>query len=67
LPGVGLTERQRAILLQMDSEPTGVDQLIERTTLPAPTVMQELTFLSLKGLVRRVDGQTYVRRTKSPG
>jgi DNA processing protein len=64
-PEIGLTDRQRAILLKMGAEPVGVDQLIEQTALPAPTVMQELTFLSLKGLVRRVDGQTYVRRSKS--
>ena len=36
--------------------------LIERTALPAQVVLQELTFLSLKGQVRRVDGQTYTRR-----
>jgi hypothetical protein len=29
--------------------------------LPAHVVLQELTFLSLKGRVKRVDGQTYVR------
>lgn len=64
-PEIGLTERQRDILLSMGTDPIGVDQLIVQTSLPAPAVMQELTFLSLKGLVRRVDGQTYVRRTKS--
>jgi DNA processing protein len=65
-PEIGLTDRQRAILLHLSTDPTGVDRLIELTSLSAALVMQELTLLSLKGLVRRVDGQTYVRRPKSP-
>ena len=39
-----------------------VDAIVERTDLPAQIVLQELTFLSLRGLVKRVDGQTYARR-----
>jgi predicted Rossmann fold nucleotide-binding protein DprA/Smf involved in DNA uptake len=39
-----------------------VDTLIERTQLPAHIILQELTMLSLKGVVRRVDGQTYQRK-----
>src|SRR4051812_38158634 len=58
---VGLTDRQRAILSEMGSDPSAVDALMERTSLPAHVVLQELTFLSLKGQVKRVDGQTYVR------
>jgi DNA processing protein len=57
----GLTERQRAILAGMGADPADVDALIERTALSAPEVLQELTLLSLKGRVKRVDGQTYVR------
>jgi DNA processing protein len=57
----GLTEQQRAILSEMGTDPAAVDALIERTSLPAHVVLQELTFLSLKGQVKRVDGQTYVR------
>jgi DNA processing protein len=57
---VGLSEQQRAILLHLD-EPLDVDAIIERTTLPAHPVLQELTFLSLRGLVRR-EGQHYARR-----
>ena len=59
---VGLTEQQRLILGGMGADAVAVDAIIERTSLPAQVVLQELTFLSLKGRVRRVDGQTYARR-----
>jgi DNA processing protein len=59
---VGLSEQQRTILLGIDAEPTSVDTIVERTTLPVHLVLQELTFMSLKGVVQRVDGQTYARR-----
>jgi DNA processing protein len=59
---VGLSEQQRAIMLKIDSEPTSVETIVERTTFPPHVVLQELTFLSLKGAVKRVDGQTFARR-----
>lgn len=58
----GLSENQRLILVGMGTDAVAVDAIIERTALPANVVLQELTFLSLKGQVRRVDGQTYARR-----
>jgi predicted Rossmann fold nucleotide-binding protein DprA/Smf involved in DNA uptake len=36
--------------------------LIERTSLSPQQILQDLTMLSLKGVVRRVDGQNYVKR-----
>jgi DNA processing protein len=57
-----LSETQRTIIAELCHDPVDVDSIIERTALPAHQVLQELTFLSLKGLVRRVDGQTYARR-----
>jgi DNA processing protein len=59
-----LDERQRQILGGIDLDPTQLDAIIARTELPAEIVMQELTMLSLRGLVKRVDGQTYVRKGK---
>ena len=59
---VGLSERQRLILDGIGADAASVDALVERTELPANVVLQELTFLSLKGQVRRIDGQTYARR-----
>ena len=58
----GLSDRQRAILSTLGAEPMDVDSIIERAGLTAQVVLQELTFLSLRGAVRRVDGQTFVRR-----
>jgi DNA processing protein len=57
----GLTDRQQIIVDHMDRQPTGVDALVERTSLPAHVILQELTFLSLKAVVKRIDGQTYAR------
>lgn len=59
---LGLSERQRTILLGIDLEPTSVDSIAERTALPIHLILQELTFLSLKGAVRRVDGQMFARK-----
>ncbi len=58
-PVPSLTDRQQAVLREFHDEPATVDQLIERTGLGAQDILQELTFLSLKGLAKRVDGQTY--------
>ena len=60
----GLSERQALVLSHLGSDPVSVDLIIERAELPAHVVLQELTFLSLKGRVRRVDGQTFARRGK---
>jgi DNA processing protein len=58
---VGLSERQLRILGHLDGQPMTIDQLVESCALPAQFVMQDLTMLSLRGLAKRVDGQTYVR------
>jgi DNA processing protein len=62
LPATDLTDRQRQVLDGLGSDATDVDGVIARTDLAAHVVLQELTVLSLRGLVKRVDGQTYVRR-----
>jgi DNA processing protein len=59
-----LSERQQLILDGIGTDQASVDALVERTELPAHVVLQELTFLSLKGQVKRVDGQTYARQGK---
>lgn len=61
---VELTETQREILLKMGTDELDVDAIIERTALPANQVLQELTFLSLKGVIRRIDGRSFVRSVK---
>ena len=59
-----LSDRQRIILAELDGEPIHIDSLIERTALPANEILQDLTVLSLKGIVKRVDGQAFVRAGK---
>jgi DNA processing protein len=59
---VALNDHQRAILAQLDGEPIDVDLIIDRAALPAQVVLQELTFLALKGQVRRLEGQKYAKR-----
>jgi DNA processing protein len=65
VPDLGLSEQQRSILLGIDIEPTSVDTIAERTSLPVHLILQELTFLSLKGAVKRVDGQTFARKSQA--
>jgi predicted Rossmann fold nucleotide-binding protein DprA/Smf involved in DNA uptake len=60
-----LSDIQRSILAEIGTEHVGVDLIIERTALQAQIVLQALTFLTLKGRVKRIDGQTFAR-TKDP-
>lgn len=58
-----LSERQRLILSHLGVDPVTTDALIEATGLAAHAVLQDLTYLTLKGQVRRVDGQSWSRRS----
>ncbi|HEX2973101.1 MAG TPA: DNA-processing protein DprA [Tepidisphaeraceae bacterium] len=60
-PAVVLSDRQQDIVDKMGREPVTVDELVEQTHVEAGMIMGELTMLTLKGLVKRVDGQRYVR------
>lgn len=60
-PALNLSERQSKLLAIMGREPMSIDSLINRSSLPAQQVLQEMTLLSLRGQVKRVDGQTFVR------
>lgn len=57
-----LSDRQRVVYSALGPDPLSIDVLVESTALPAHVVLQELTFLTLKGHVRRVDGQSFTRR-----
>ena len=59
---IGLTDRQAKILSVLSSEPSNIDVLVDRTSLSPHEILQEMTLLTLKGQVARVDGQTFVRR-----
>ncbi|MDB5327955.1 MAG: Rossmann fold nucleotide-binding protein Smf [Phycisphaerales bacterium] len=52
---------QRVIFDVLSADPMDVDTLCEQTSMDAGTVLRELTFLSLKGLVRRLDGQRFAK------
>jgi DNA processing protein len=60
---ISLSERQAKILTIMGSEPMNIDLLVDRSALPAYEILQEMTLLTLRGQVKRVDGQTFVRRS----
>jgi DNA processing protein len=53
---------EQAILPLVGDEPVAVDAVVERTGLAPAVVAAGLTALELRGLVRRVSGQQYVRR-----
>ena len=57
--GIELTERQAMIVAAFGGDSADVETLIERTSLPAATVMSELTLMTLRGAVKRIDGQRY--------
>ena len=57
-----LTADQRKVLGALDRAGCSIDAIIDGTSLPAQVVMSSLTLLSLKALVKRVDGQTYARK-----
>jgi DNA processing protein len=56
---LNLSDQQELLLSHLSVDAASVDMLIERSGLEAPIVMRELTFLCLKGAVRRVDGQMF--------
>jgi len=58
----GMSDRQRKVHSHLTRDPMSVDALVDATALPAHVVLQELTFLTLKGYVKRIDGQTFARR-----
>lgn len=57
-----LSEPQQAILNAIGGDSASVDLIVDRSGLDAQTILKELTFLTLKGLVRRIDGQTFAAR-----
>jgi DNA processing protein len=52
---------ERAILSALGDEPVAVDTLVEESHLPSSQVSAGLLALELRGLVRRITGQRYVR------
>jgi DNA processing protein len=57
----GADHAERAILAALGDEPVAVDDLVEESRLPSSQVSAGLMALELRGLVRRITGQRYVR------
>jgi DNA processing protein len=53
---------QKKILGAMDGKPVGVDELCEKTELPAAVLMAELTMLQIRGAVARAGGNRFLRK-----
>lgn len=64
LPPVALDAPENRIVTALDRDALGIDALCERTGLPPARVAVALTGLQLKGLVRRLAGETYERTGK---
>jgi predicted Rossmann fold nucleotide-binding protein DprA/Smf involved in DNA uptake len=50
-----------AFLSLLGEEPVAIDTLVEQSRLPSGQASAELVALELRGLVRRIDGQRYIR------
>lgn len=60
-----LSETQLKIVSAMEKEPAHVDDIIEKTQLPAATVLSELTVLEIKGLLTHMSGKRFALNIKS--
>ncbi|MEN6521253.1 MAG: DNA-processing protein DprA [Armatimonadota bacterium] len=56
-----LTDEERKLVETLSLQAKHVDQIIQETRLPASQVIGMLTMLEMKGIVKRVPGNAYVR------
>jgi DNA processing protein len=56
-----LSVQQQTLMQHLSSEAISIDAIINRSGLDVSSVMRDLTFLSLKGFVKRTEGQSYRR------
>jgi DNA processing protein len=56
-----LPEEERKLVELLSLQPKHVDQIIQESELPAPKVSGTLTMLEMKGIIKRVPGNAYVR------
>lgn len=59
---IALSDRQNAILSAMGSDVLDVDTISERSSIATNFILQELTMMTLRGAVERVEGQRFVRK-----
>jgi DNA processing protein len=58
-PAFQLTETQQKIVDQLGTHPVSVDALAEASGLDIASIMPQLTVLTLRGVIKRAEGQTY--------
>jgi DNA processing protein len=58
---LALSQQERSLLGQLESQPSGVDELIVRTGVTSSHVLPTLSVLELKRLARRLPGHQFVR------
>lgn len=56
-----LPDEERKLVELLSLQPKHVDQIIEESGFPAPKVTGALTLLEMKGVIKRVPGNAYVR------
>jgi len=56
-----LNEQETRVLQAVETSPTDIDQIIERTKLEVPRVLATLSVLEMRGLVRRSGGRLFLR------
>ena len=57
-----LSEQERAILSEIGTRPTPIDQVVARSGLPVQRVLSTLSMLEMRHLIERVSGQFVARR-----
>lgn len=58
---LGLTLQETEVLNQINSQPTGVDEILRACNLESSRVLATLTVLEMRRLIRRLPGNSYVR------
>ena len=61
-----LSDAERKVFVQLHLEPVHVDQLIERTGLPASQVLSALTLFEIQGVAKRLPGKRFQLARQSP-
>ncbi|MEL7497107.1 MAG: DNA-processing protein DprA [Planctomycetota bacterium] len=56
-----LTEQETKVLNAIGTDPTGFDQVIAATQLPAPRVLATISVLEMRRLIQRISGTSFVR------
>ncbi|MCU0723785.1 MAG: DNA-processing protein DprA [Planctomycetes bacterium] len=66
-PAPGLEGKPAAVLGALGAEPLGIEEVIERSGLPAGEVAGVLFVLEMKGLARQFPGKRFARRSSGAG